>query len=62
MTNPKYGYILIRNTNNLILDLSVNPLDSLIFWTDFNDFQNKGRIMRASQDGSNQTILIDNDI
>ncbi len=38
-----------------ITDLSVNPLDSILFYSTFS--YSKGIIMKASQDGSNRTEL-----
>ncbi|CAG2112833.1 unnamed protein product [Medioppia subpectinata] len=64
LTQPLYGYIVINEMIfNTILDLAVNPMDSLLFWSvSDNSINRRGRIMRASEDGSNQTVLIDTDL
>ncbi|CAG2165716.1 unnamed protein product [Oppiella nova] len=64
LTQPLYGYIVVNEMIfNSILDLCVNPLDSQLFWSvSDNSFNRRGKIMRASEDGSNQTLLIDTDI
>ncbi len=62
MTNTKHDFVVVDTFTNIILDLSVNPLDSFIIYSFYDKFYNKGVIMRALQDGSNQTVLIDKGI
>ncbi len=56
ITHTRYHYLVIEEGEmESITDLSVNPLDSILFYSTFND--SKGIIMKASQDGSNRTKL-----
>jgi low density lipoprotein-related protein 2 len=54
MTDTSYKYVIIEE-EFYVTDISVNPLDCIIFYCAYN--QNNGRIMKASQDGSEQTLL-----
>jgi hypothetical protein len=51
---PNDVYVLINITNENPKELVVNPLDSVLYW---NHIGIKSKIMRSSQDGTNQTIL-----
>ncbi len=58
MTDRRYEYLVIEEEKEVvgnITDLSVNPLDSILFYSTSNHFEKK--IMRASQDGSNRTQI-----
>jgi hypothetical protein len=57
MTDTRYEIVVIEKVKKYILDLSVNPLDSIIFYSSWKKNKNKGIIMKASQDGSNRTKL-----
>ncbi len=58
MTERKYKYMIIEEGDmELILDLSVNPLDSILFYSISTWNDNCGKIMKASQDGSNRIEL-----
>jgi hypothetical protein len=54
MTNRRFEYLVIKEVE-FIADLSVNPLDSILFYSTFT--YSKGIIMKASQDGQNRTQL-----
>jgi hypothetical protein len=54
MTDRRYGSMVIEE-EGLIKDHSVNPLDSIIFYSIYNNFE--GKIIKASQDGSNRIVL-----
>jgi hypothetical protein len=58
MTDRRYEYLVIEEVAD-ITNLSVNPLDSLLFYSinTWNGTHSKGKIMKASQDGSNRTEL-----
>ncbi len=58
MTHTSYEYLIVEEEEQ-ITDLSVNPLDSILFYsiTNWNGIQYKGKIMKASQDGENKTVL-----
>ncbi len=59
MTDRRYEYLVIEEVE-YITDLSVNPLDSILFYsmsTWNGTHYSKGKIMKASQDGSNRTEL-----
>jgi hypothetical protein len=55
MTDTRYEYVVIEE-QYIIIDFSVNPLDSNIYYCIYN------KIMKASQDGSNQTAIRDVEI
>jgi hypothetical protein len=58
MTDTRYEYVVIEvEENEWINEISVNPLDSNIFYYTYNWVEKKGKIMKASQDGSNRTVL-----
>jgi len=63
MTDRRYEYLVIEEEKEevgYITDLSVNPLDSILFYsmsTWNRTHYSKGKIMKASQDGSNRTEL-----
>ncbi len=61
MTHTRYEFVVIKE-NDSIEDLSVNPLDSTIFYSTWNRSQNKGKIMKSSQDGSERTLLRDKNV
>jgi hypothetical protein len=61
MTDTRYEFVVIEKENEYITDLSVNPLDSTIFYIAWNGTQQIEKIMKSSQDGSNQ-IILKNDI
>ncbi len=61
MTQTTYEFVIIEELD-YIIDISVNPLDSTIFYSTCNRSQKKGKIMKSSQDGSEQTILTDKNI
>ena len=61
MTHTRYEFVVIEEVD-YIIDLSVNPLDSTIFYSTFNSSQKKGKIMKSSQDGSERTVLRDKNI
>ncbi len=58
MTDRRYQYLVIEEVGDITY-LSVNPLDSLLFYsiTTWNGNHFKGKIMKASQDGQNRTEL-----
>jgi hypothetical protein len=58
MTHTRYQYVVIEE-EEYITDLSVSPLDSILFYciTKWNGIQYRGKIMKASQDGENKTVL-----
>jgi hypothetical protein len=56
MNHPKYRFTAISEEGNKIIHVSVNPLDSFIIYC---VHDRRGRIMKALQDGSNQTLLIE---
>ncbi len=58
MTHRRYQYLVIEGVERII-DFSVNPLDSILFYIIYNsnETHSKGKIMKASQDGSNRTQL-----
>ncbi len=47
---------------NIIIDLSVNPLDSFIIYIISDAKENHGKIMKILQDGSKRKVLIDENI
>ncbi len=63
MTDRRYEYLVIEEEEEegYITDLSVNPLDSILFYSflEWNEwtYLAEGKIMKASQDGSNRTEL-----
>jgi hypothetical protein len=57
MTHTRYEFVVIEEEECYILDLSVNPLDSVIFYSIYNWTEKKGKIMKSSEDGSNRTVL-----
>jgi hypothetical protein len=59
MTDRRYDYLVIEEVDE-ITDHSVNPLDSILFYSTSN--YSKGTIMKASQDGSNRTVLTSENI
>jgi hypothetical protein len=61
MTQTIYEFIVIEEVD-YITDLSVNPLNSTIFNGTWSMGQNKGKILKSSQDGSERTILTDKNI
>ncbi len=61
MTHTRYEFVVIEEAD-YIEDLSVNPLDSTIFYSTCNYDQQKGKIMKSSQDGYQKTILRDENI
>jgi len=61
MTHTRYEFVVIEEKDS-IEGLSVNPLDSTIFYSTWNSSQNKGKIMKLSQDGSERSILRDKNI
>jgi hypothetical protein len=61
MTHTRYEFVVIEEMF-YITDLSVNPLDSTIFYSTRNWDRKKGKIMKSSQDGSQKTILRDKSI
>jgi hypothetical protein len=61
MTHTKYEFVVIEEVD-YIIDLSVNPLDSTIFYSTRKRGQKKGKIMKSSQDGSERTILRNSNI
>ncbi len=58
MTDTRYGFVVIKE-EDFIEDLSVNPLDSDIFYSTWNQSLSNGKIMKSSQDGSNRIVLKD---
>lgn len=64
MLHPNIRYIAVNeSTFWTILDLCVTPLDSLLFWSVIdNNFKRKAKIMRASEDGSHQVVLVNNNL
>jgi hypothetical protein len=56
MTDGRYQYLVIEEVGD-ITDLSVNPLDSILFYSTYNGTHFKGKIMKASEDGQNRTQL-----
>jgi hypothetical protein len=62
MTHTRYGFVVIEEEENYITDLSVNPLDSVIFYCSRGSIPVFGKKMKALQDGSNQTVLRDKNI
>jgi hypothetical protein len=54
INQPEYGFIAIDGKGNKLNHISVNPLDSFIIYCVYND---KGTIMKALQDGSDQNQL-----
>jgi hypothetical protein len=58
MTDTRYGFVVIKE-EDFIEDLSVNPLDSNIFYSTWNQSLSNGKIMKSSQDGSNRIVLKD---
>ncbi len=61
MTQTSYEFVIIEELD-YIIDLSVNPLNSTIFYGTWNRSQKKGKILKSSQDGSERTILTDKNI
>ena len=63
-SQPILSYILFRGEKlRYVLEICVNPLDSLLFWSISQSVSPKTAIiMRASQDGSNQTVIVDKDL
>ncbi len=59
MTQTTYEFVIIEELDHII-DISVNPLDSTIFYSTWS--QKKGKIMKSSEDGSERTILTDKNI
>ncbi len=60
ITDRRYEYLVIEEKEVIhITDLTVNPLDSLLFYIiiTWNGTHFKGKIMKASQDGSNRMEL-----
>jgi hypothetical protein len=58
MTDRRYEYVI--EEKEYIDDLSVNPLDSILFYSTITwngTHYSKGKIMKASQDGSNRIVL-----
>jgi hypothetical protein len=62
MTHTRYEFVVIEEEEYYISDLSVNPLDSIIFYSIYNWTENKGKIMKSFEDGSNRTVLQDENI
>jgi hypothetical protein len=58
MTDTRYGFVVIKE-EDFIEDLSVNPLDSDLFYSTWNQSLRNGKIMKSSQDGSNRIVLKD---
>ncbi len=56
MTDTRYGFVVIKE-EDFIEDLSVNPLDSDIFYSTWNQSLQNGKIIKSSQDGSNRIVL-----
>jgi hypothetical protein len=56
MTDTRYGFVIIKE-EDFIEDLFVNPLDSDIFYSTWNQSLRNGKIMKSSQDGSNRIVL-----
>jgi hypothetical protein len=56
MTEITHEFVVIEEKEFSIRDISVNPLDSIIFYSIRYRTEKKG-IMKSSQDGSNQTVL-----
>jgi hypothetical protein len=56
MTDTRYEYVIIEEKEH-ITDLTVNPLDSILFYSTWNWTHSIGKIMKVSQDGSNRTVL-----
>jgi len=56
MTDTRYGFVAIKEEDS-IEDLSVNPLDSDIFYSTWNQTISNGKIIKSSQDGSNRVVL-----
>jgi hypothetical protein len=56
MNHPEYRFTVISEKGNKINHISVNPLDSFIIYC---VYDHRGKIMKALQDGSNQTLLIE---
>jgi hypothetical protein len=62
LTNPVYGFMVINEKENTIIDLSVNPLDSFIIYIIYDAKMDHGKIMKISQDGSKRKVLIGENI
>ncbi len=57
MTNTTYGFLVVKEECDLVKDFSVDPLTSSIFYSTYNKAEDKGSIIKVSQDGSNRTVL-----
>jgi hypothetical protein len=59
MTDTRYEFVVIQEEEEYMNDIKVNPLNSILFYCTrlSNGTHTKGRIMKASQDGSNRTVI-----
>ncbi len=64
LTQTTHQYLVIEEEVIYITDLTVNPLDSTLFYIiiTWNGTQRKAKIMKVSQDGSNRTQLTSQNI
>lgn len=53
---------IVRKRVAFIRDIIVNPIDSFIVWSQWEENGKNPKIMKALQDGSNASLLIDSDI
>jgi hypothetical protein len=56
LLQPQYNFLVISEKSGKINDLSINPLKSFIVYSVWGI---GGRIMKALQDGSNKTVVIE---
>lgn len=60
--NTKLRYVVIENGFDVIRNLAVDPLESFIFWIQWDNSGKNDRIMRSYEDGSNITVIVDFDL
>jgi len=60
ITNPSQFATIINKTKGKVLEIKIDPEEGLIFWSQCNNSNDEGIIMKANQDGTNSTNLLKN--